>query len=195
MLSEDYGHRPSSDRSPAQVALLSPLMDPGEQACCADLLALSVTPETHLLGTAVTETPDELVDLWREYVGPELVPHSATAVVATPAGETGESTTRSPNRGVPITVRTVRPDDLTGVGIAVSDVLDRHADRPLSVCVRGIGPLLMYHDESRVYRFLREMLARFREREAAVHVHLHDEAEDVSRFLGLFDATLDVRDR
>lgn len=60
------------------------------------------------------------------------------------------------------TTDSVRPDDLTGLGMRFSDAL-RHVDRESGwVVVDALGVFLMYSDESRVGRFFQTLTNRVR---------------------------------
>lgn len=66
------------------------------------------------------------------------------------------------------------PGDLTSLGMAISDVLERlHGEvDSLSVCIDSVTVLLQYADQQRVFRFLHTINRRFELVGAAVHIHL-----------------------
>ena len=64
------------------------------------------------------------------------------------------------------TTDSVRPDDLTGLGMRFSDAI-RHVEAGTGwVVVDALGVLLMYAEESRVCRFFQTLTNRVRAREA-----------------------------
>lgn len=83
------------------------------------------------------------------------------------------------------------PEDLTGVGIAVTDWLAaRDPDERPVVCLEGLSTMLQYVETDRAFRYLHEVLGRCRSEGAAVHGHLDPAAHDdttVARIRQLFD--------
>jgi nitroimidazol reductase NimA-like FMN-containing flavoprotein (pyridoxamine 5'-phosphate oxidase superfamily) len=91
----------------------------------------------------------------------------------------------------------VEPEDLTGISIAFSELLERWEthDTPVRVCLRDIESLLPYHETDLVYRFLNTILATLQGAGANVHAHLDPSSVDpraVELFGSLFAEVLDA---
>lgn len=81
----------------------------------------------------------------------------------------------------------IDPEDLTGVSIAFSKLVNRWeaTTGSMEVCLRGIESLFPYHDPDLLYRFLNTILATLQGAGADVHMHLDPEMTD-ERTSGMF---------
>jgi len=98
-----------------------------------------------------------------------------------------------------VTVRTVSPTDLTGVGMAVSDVIKRWSDDDagIVVCFDSLTDFLQYADRSTMYRFLRVVTRRFDAVDGFAHFHMNPDAHDrqtIATLKSPFDAVVDASD-
>lgn len=96
-----------------------------------------------------------------------------------------------------VSVRTVSPTDLTGVGMAISDVLKAWGDSDAQtvVCFDSVTDFLQYADRSTMYRFLRVVTRRFDAVDGSAHFHVNPNAHDSQTTATLkspFDAIVDA---
>lgn len=83
------------------------------------------------------------------------------------------------------------PNDLTGIGIAVSDQLSEGAH----VCFDSVTTMLQYVERERAYTFLNSLLGHLWNAKATAHFHFNPDAHDpqtVASVTSLFDARVDV---
>lgn len=103
--------------------------------------------------------------------------------------------------GSPV-VSSVRPGDLTGLGITVNQYLAAWRNQSwgqgstgLRVCFDSLTTLLQYNDIETVFRFLNVLIAHLREVEAGAHFHLdpgaHD-AQTLATLTGVFDTVIEL---
>ncbi|MFB6074088.1 MAG: pyridoxamine 5'-phosphate oxidase family protein [Haloarculaceae archaeon] len=106
-------------------------------------------------------------------------PSEAAVIITTPRDET-ESAVSSVGEGTPLYGFRVDPQDLTGISIAFSRVIQQWEDSAgtVRICLRDIESLLPYHDADLVYRFLNTVLATLQGSGAEVHAHLRPAATD-----------------
>ncbi|MEF8756657.1 MAG: pyridoxamine 5'-phosphate oxidase family protein, partial [Halobacteriales archaeon] len=121
-------------------------------------------------------------------------PTEAAAVILTPRATDAE--VLSAEVGTETTLHGFRadPEDLTGVSIAFSKLLQRWERQTgaIDVCLRGIESLFPYHDTDLLYRFLNTILATLQGAGAGVHMHMNPAATDeetVTLFGSLFTRT------
>ena len=98
-----------------------------------------------------------------------------------------------------VTVQTVSPTDLTGVGMAVSDIIKEWSstDTKTVVCFNSVTDFLQYADQSTMYRFLRVVTRRFDAADGFAHFHMNPNAHDKQTIATLkspFDAVIDASD-
>jgi nitroimidazol reductase NimA-like FMN-containing flavoprotein (pyridoxamine 5'-phosphate oxidase superfamily) len=107
-------------------------------------------------------------------------PSEAAAVILNPQTTDSEVVTAEVGRGTTMYGFRVNPEDLTGVSIVFSKLLEQWEQKPGSteVCLRGIESLLPYHETDLLYRFLNTILATLQGAGAAVHMHLNPEMID-----------------
>ncbi|WP_435174569.1 DUF7504 family protein [Halorussus sp. AFM4] len=96
-----------------------------------------------------------------------------------------------------VSVTTLNPTDLTGVGMAVSDVIQAWAgdDAQTVVCFDSVTEFLQYADRSTMYRFLRVVTRRFDAVDGFAHFHMDPDAHDTETIATLkspFDAIVDA---
>lgn len=110
-------------------------------------------------------------------------PSEAAVIIATP--ETPEEATATRvGEEVPLYGFWVEPDDLTGISIAFSRLVERWegTEGSMKICLRDVESLLPYHDPELLYRFLNTVLATLQGAGASVHAHLTPDAMDPRTF-------------
>ena len=118
---------------------------------------LAVLPERaydNLLVVAARDHPNR-IERRLERVGRDTASVGVVPVVPGTGEYEGDLWTTDP----------VRPDDLTGLGMRFSDAIRHVEARTGWVVVDALGVLLMYAEESRVYRFFQTLTTRVRARE------------------------------
>lgn len=90
----------------------------------------------------------------------------------------------------------VDPQDLTGISIAFSRILQEWSEvpGPVRICLRGAESLFAYHDGELIYRFLNTVLATLQGAGASIHMHLQPSVPDdrsLSMVKMLFDDVVD----
>ena len=106
-------------------------------------------------------------------------PSEAAVIITTPqAGD--EATTTEVGEGTPLYGFQVDPNDLTGISVAFSRLIEKwdETEGTVRICLRDIESLLPYHDDDLVYRFLNTVLATLQGAGADVHAHLRPAATD-----------------
>lgn len=89
----------------------------------------------------------------------------------------------------------VDPQDLTGISIAFSRILDEWSEvtGPMRICLRGGESLFAYHSGDLLYRFLNTVLATLQGAGADVHMHLQPSVTDdatLTMLESLFDGVV-----
>lgn len=137
-------------------------------------------------------TTDELLD---DYSDLEFDP-DIFGVVDSVSHNTGDTTPES------ATVKhTSSPSDVTGIGIKVSDLIERFEEDPgvdgVRLYMDSISTLLMYSELQTVFRFLHVLTGRVRSIGGVglytMDPDMHDE-RDYSTLVQLFDSTVEIRD-
>lgn len=83
------------------------------------------------------------------------------------------------------------PNDLTGLGIAVTDQLEPR----MNVCFDSVTTMLQYAETKRAYTFLNSLLGHLWNANATAHFHFNPDAHDpetVAAITSLFDARIDA---
>ena len=89
------------------------------------------------------------------------------------------------------------PSDLTGLGVAISEVLSEWDD-PVLVCFDSLTSMLQYVDSDTAYEFLHAVTGQVHAARARAHFHVDPAAHDETTLAGitsLFDARVSVNDR
>lgn len=166
--------------------------------------------DTSLTAVTYRRTADEWLDAWHRTVGE--FPGQCTVVgvgdgergsAAAAPGATDNAAGTGPAEpgpaAAPYAVRTVHPDDLTGLGIAVNESLTNVAsgDRDAVVTFESVTALLQYVDTQRTFRFLHVLTSRIRAVDALgvffIDPAAHDE-QTVRTIDALFDAVVERDD-
>jgi hypothetical protein len=168
------------DATSALVCL--PSMAPEDS--CADLFS-ATTPETTVLCVTYSRPPSDCIERFRATGASGSL--SVVAVGDMPTDTAGADD---------VTVKTVStPDDLTGLGITLSQALSTHADTV--VCFDSLTVLLQYVDTETAYEFLNALTGHLHAADARAHFHLDPAAHDtrtVDALASLFDAIVERED-
>lgn len=114
------------------------------------------------------------------------LPDDRKAVVSVSAGARSAATT---DGITPDNVAVADPNDLTGLGIAITDQLEPG----MRVCFDSLTTMLQYAETKRVYTFLNSLLGHLWNANATAHFHFNPDAHDsetVAAITSLFDARI-----
>lgn len=169
--------RRASGHSP--VLVLADPLDTERHDACRGLLATG--PEMQALVFAYSRRP--------QFVADQLGDVEAATVLS--LGEADSPATAAAHEAV--TVESLPAANLTRVGVAVADALDRHDANSLSVCLGSVTTLLQYVDVETAFKFLHVTLGRLDGVAGTVHGHLDPAAVDeetVATMRSLFESVL-----
>jgi hypothetical protein len=189
-----------TDREPGtNVLVLEPSLSSVTTEQCVEQVEAFGVAETPVLDLTFTDSPDSRIEAWRRGLTTSPPAVEVLAIGQTRGtAEPVESPRRLGDDGR-VGARTVDdPRDLTGIGIAVSETLDRWSewDRPVGR-VGELTTLLQYADESTVFRFLHVLTSRLKQADAVSFYRLAPEAHDdqtVGTLFQLFDDAIRVDD-
>jgi len=156
----------------------------GTERDCLDLLSVADDDST-VVWVSYSRPPSACVEAYEtEYdTDAEL---SVIVVGDTPTGSTPAS----------VSVETVStPDDLTGLGITLSQTLSAHDD--VVLCFDSLTVLLQYVDHETAYEFLNAVTGHLYATDSTAHFHLDPSAHDtqtVDALASLFDAVAERAD-
>lgn len=190
----------------ATVLLLSPSFTEGQGDLCADLLVPRESTGQNALWVSYTKSPDEQVRRFRSHsagaprdvgvISVDDAARSATAAGGNAVGAGGAGTAG----GAGATTETVTsPGDLTGLGIRITEYLQRwrDADGRTVVCFDSLTAMLQYVELETAYQFLHVLTGRFATVDAFAHFHMDPAAHDdqtVETIVSLFDAVVEIDD-
>ncbi|WP_324665097.1 DUF7504 family protein [Haloarcula sediminis] len=153
----------------------------GPEDSCLELLS-ATAPETTVLWVTYSRSPSVCLDHFRAAGA-----SGSLSVIAV-----GESPTDIPD-SEDVTVKSVStPEDLTALGITLSQALSTHDDAV--VCFDSLTVLLQYVDTERAYEFLNALTGQLYAADAEAHFHLDPAAHDtrtVDALASLFDAIVE----
>ena len=134
---------------------------------------------THSFATLQAALDGQLQDL------PD--PSEAAAVMLSPQSSETKVVTADVGEATTMFGFQIDPEDLTGVSIAFSKLIERweQSTGSVDVCLQGIESLFPYHDTDLLYRFLNTILATLQGAGADVHMHLNPTLVD-EQTRGLF---------
>lgn len=177
--------------------LLAPSFVGDEEGTCIDLLRPGSAAAQNVLLVSYTKSPDAQLRRWQTHadqqpanLGIVSVEDSTRSVAAANSGDA---------LGPAGPVETVsNPNDLTGLGIRITEFLTRWGDDHRTVvCVDSLTAMLQYVDLETAYEFLHIVTGRFAALDAQAHFHMdpgaHDE-QTVESVLSLMDAVVEVGD-
>ncbi|WP_135852667.1 DUF7504 family protein [Halorussus salinus] len=170
------------------VLMLAPSLSSKTDDIHDHLIAKRSLDEENLLVLTFQDPERWLARLDRHYDG---LPNKVTIVAM-------DETTRTPaGYGDDVSVTTVKPADLTSVGMAVTDCITDWADSDAEtvVCFDSVTDFLQYADRSTMYRFLRVVTRRFDAVDGFAHFHMDPYAHDretIATLKSPFDAVVDA---
>lgn len=180
------------------ILLLSPTLSETGRDTCFDLCQPTDPKEENVLIISYRQSADGALRDWRDYVGTppakmKLITMDESQGTATNGGVTVEEYKTHVDTSVE------HPSDLTGLGIALSQQLERwgQSDQEIALCFDSITVMLQYVDIQTVFRFLHVAINRLRAVDAVGHFHMDPGAHDkqvISRLAQLFDAIVEVND-
>jgi len=156
----------------------------GPEDGCLELLS-AATAETTVLWVTYTRSPSDCLEHYRE----------AGAAGSLSVIAVGDMSTDTPDVA-DVTVKSVStPDDLTGLGITLSQALSTHEDA--IICFDSLTVLLQYVDHETAYEFLNAVTGHLYAADARAHFHLDPAAHDsqtVDALASLFDVIVERND-
>lgn len=168
---------------PASVLLLAPGFGEGDTDVCSELLAASEA--LNLLFVSWANDPSDRLQ------------HARSAGAG--GGTTGAiviGETRDAPTGFDAVETVGAPTDLTGVGIAVTELLSG-VEGTTAVCFDSVTSLLQYVDVETAFEFLHVFAGRLYRHDAVGHLHMDPGAHDeqvVARVASLVDGRVRVDD-
>jgi hypothetical protein len=178
--------------------LLAPSFVGDEEGACIGLLSPETAAEQNVLLVSYTKAPDVQLRRWQAHsnqrpanLGIISVEDSTRSVAAASGG--------SDAMGPAGPVETVsNPNDLTGLGIRITEFLTRwDDDHQTVVCLDSLTALLQYVDLETAYEFLHIITGRLSAVGAKAHFHMDPGAHDdqtVESIVSLMDAVVEVND-
>ena len=180
------------------VLLLTPSIHAETDETCHDLLTLPDSRGENVLWVTYTRSPDACVRNWLSRADEQ--PRNARIVTV---GETTRSTSAAAGGDVgpsnDIVEPLSNPSDLTGLGIKLSEILQKWGDNgnETVACFDSLTALLQYADLQTVYKFLHVLTGRFNTADVTAHFHLDPNACDqqtISTLTSLFDTVVELDD-
>ncbi|WP_459193586.1 DUF7504 family protein [Halosimplex sp. J119] len=166
------------------VLLCAPSMTGGEDEACTDLLVPSDPGAANVLWVTFRGDANDCLDRWAGATDEQ--PGDATVIVV------GESSGSKPEG---VTVEHVSsPSDLTGLGIAIGELLSKWEQPPV-VCVDSLTAMLQYVETETAYEFLHAITGQLYAADARAHFHIDPSAHDrttVDGIASLFDAVVEL---
>lgn len=176
------------------VLLLAPSLSDVHAGGCLDLFAPDDPDSARVLGVTYRRSPDDWIETWREQVGEMPADLVVVGVGADHRSATHASTAGTVGSQAEPARNIESPEDLTGLGIVLSEQLEAWADGgELLVCFDSVTVMLQYVDLQRAFRFLHVLTGRIKTVGAQAHFHLDQTAIDeqtVATLTSLYDATV-----
>lgn len=175
--------------------VLTQSMEPSPASICFETLPTAAPEDQRLAFVAHSNSVDAVIEGYLQHAGSfpaalEIVDVGGT--MRSTASQSGSMTVRPG-----VTVHTVAPDDLTGLGIRLSEFLaDRTEATQSAICFDSLTTLLQYSDLEAAYQFLHVITGRIHATESAGCFHLDPSAHDeqtVETMKSLFDVAVDRR--
>ncbi|QZX99151.1 pyridoxamine 5'-phosphate oxidase family protein [Halobaculum rubrum] len=176
------GRSPDLDAVGPTLYRESDRLDP-TKVFCTEVFEGAEEDTYRVVQLTTTQSFDTLYDAFDERLAEVDDPSEAAVIIMSPHAE-GESTVSEVGEDVPLYGFWVDPQDLTGISVAFSRLIERWEDTPgeTKICLRNIESLLPYHDTDLVYRFLNTVLATLQGEGADVHAHLRPAALEDKTF-------------
>jgi len=174
--------------------VLAPSLHDATDEACLNLLSTDDAAGQNVAWVTYTRSPDACIQDWLAHAGER--PENMRFISV---GETTRSTSAvsSAANGRGEVVETLsNPNDLTGLGIKLSEILKEWArnDYPTTACFDSLTALLQYADLQTAYKFLHVLTGRFDAAGVTAHFHLDPDTCDdqtVSTLTSLFDTVVE----
>ncbi|WP_442905065.1 DUF7504 family protein [Haladaptatus sp. ZSTT2] len=177
----------------ANILLCTPPMSPAADDSCMELLTPPTETDVNVLWVAYSRTPDNCLTHWHQHGNTQPADISIINV-----GDSVRSASAATGGGGPGPIQTVASaGDLTGLGIAISNVLSQWAetDAQTVVCFDSLTALLQYVEPEKAYEFLHVLTGQLFAADAIAHFHISPDAHDdqtVAMLRSLFDAEVSI---
>lgn len=183
----------------SSILLLAPSLGEGESETCIELLHPDDS-DKNALWVSYTKSPDAQLRRWRTHSD-----HAPANVGVVSVGDSMRSVDATTPQGgaaqdLDAGVKTVtNPNDLTGLGITITEHLSRWQDNGnrTVVCVDSLTAMLQYVELQTAYEFLHVLTGRLYASDAVAHLHMDPSAHDdqtVESIASLCDAVVELRD-
>ena len=177
----------------SNTLFLSSSLDDDFAAACLEHLPAGALDGVHLAFVAHAHAADDVIESRLRYAGalPERL--DVIDVGGMLRSATSASATMTLRPGV--TVHTRSPEDLTGLGITLTELLTADGDARTVVCFDSLTMLLQYVDVETAYQFLHIVTGRIHSVGATGLFHMDPTAHDdrtVAAMKSLFDAVVDL---
>ena len=181
-----------SDVPPPGNYLYRSVDAPTNHSCFEPFAAVN-PDETNLV--LITRSPSEAQKHWRQV---HDVPPADVHIVSI-SDQTRSVATQDPAAGAPTSddIWTVsHPGDLTGIGIAITEIISELTDPDLRilVCFEALDAVLQYAAVKPAFRFLHQVTTEFDQVDALAHFHVADYQFDggpANRIRSLFDGVIE----
>ncbi|MFC6873347.1 pyridoxamine 5'-phosphate oxidase family protein [Halobellus marinus] len=165
------------------------------EALCTEVFADTDESEYRVVQVTATQSFESVRDALDTRLEQINDPSEAAVIITTPQAEEDTEVTEVGDQ-TPLYGFRVSPDDLTGISIAFSQLIEKweQEEGQVKICLRDIESLLPYHDTELVYRFLNTVLATLQGAGADVHAHLQPDVADeqaLQLFRSLFENVVD----
>ncbi|WP_311172052.1 pyridoxamine 5'-phosphate oxidase family protein [Halobellus ordinarius] len=165
------------------------------EALCTEVFADTDESEYRVVQVTATQSFESVRDALDARLEQINDPSEAAVIITTPQAEEDAEVTEVGDQ-TPLYGFRVSPDDLTGISIAFSQLIEKweQEEGQVKICLRDIESLLPYHETELVYRFLNTVLATLQGAGADVHAHLQPDVADeqaLQLFRSLFESVVD----
>lgn len=188
------------DHAESVVLLQAPVLSGASLEVCKDLLSRDTGGSPAVLGVTFSSA-DRWLKRWEAAQRPTSVGVVSMGDTMRSDGHSAGNIDWSTPPGSPV-VSSVRPGDLTGLGITVNQYLKAWRNQSwgqesteLRVCFDSLTTLLQYNDVETVFRFLNVLITHLRKVRAGTHFHLDPGAHDsrtLATLTGLFDSVIKI---
>lgn len=176
----------------SNMLILAPPSDENELISSLDQIMKDAPEATPVVLVSSTHPVHRLLNTWRTQQG-EFPPNIGLLSI----GELVRSTSSQPStiQIGNVWVRTVQENDLTGIGIAISDYISQWDDEPpLHLCFDAVDNLLTTVDLKTTFRFLHILTAQIQQTNSTAYYHLIPDEhtqQTINSLTPLFDEVLE----
>ncbi|QLH81354.1 DUF7504 family protein [Halosimplex pelagicum] len=181
------------------VLVCCPSLREEQTQVCLDLLTPTAPEEINALSVLFTRSPDEYLAAWQQHVGTYPARNRIITVDADARSKPASTDAQESSSDREIE-RVTSPQNLTRLGVRVSDCLDEWtetaSDRQVVICFESVSALLQYVDLDQAFKFLRVLTDRCQEIGAIGHYHMDRRAHDeqtIATLAELFDTVIEYQ--